>query len=117
MSKCDISAGGAPPPPTHQHRIPFFILHLPPWPLPPPRCDNYLVVMDKAEVPAVEVVRPGHRSRGDRSKDRVPPPPPPTASISHPLSPTPFLVVAVVVVVVVVHQTTTGGHLKQSGSI
>lgn len=72
--------------------------------------------MDKVEVPAVEVVRPGHRSRGDRSKDRVPLPPPPTPSISHPLSPTPVFVVAVVVVVVV-HQTTTGGHLKQSDSI
>lgn len=45
-----------------------------PQPL-PPRCDNYLVVMDKVEVLAVEVVRPGQRSRGDRSKDRVPVPP------------------------------------------
>lgn len=28
--------------------------------------------MDKVEVLAVEVVRPGHWSRGDRIKDRVP---------------------------------------------
>lgn len=45
-------------------------LHSPHTPV-PPWCDNYLVVMDKVYVLAVEVVRPGHRSRGDRSKDRV----------------------------------------------
>ena len=53
----------------------FFFTHAyTPHPL-PPWCDNYLVVMDKVEVLAVEVVRPGHRSRGDRSKDRVLVPP------------------------------------------
>lgn len=74
MFVCVISAGGPS----------FFLLHLPLTPL-PPWCDNYLVVMDKVEVLAVEVVRPGHRSRGDRSKDRVLVPP----SIS-PLSSSPM---------------------------
>lgn len=60
----------------HPYNPPFL-----PW------CDNYLVVMDKVEVLAVEVVRPGHRSRGDRSKDRVPVPP----SISPPVILPPFL--------------------------
>lgn len=74
MFVCVISAGGPS----------FFLVHLPLTPL-PPWCDNYLVVMDKVEVLAVEVVRPGHRSRGDRSKDRVLVPP----SIS-PLSSSPI---------------------------
>lgn len=57
-----------------------FPTHLTPPHLLFSQCDKYLVVMDKVEVLDVEVVSPGHRSHGDRSKDRVPFPP----SISPP---------------------------------
>ncbi|KAF3832456.1 hypothetical protein F7725_026121 [Dissostichus mawsoni] len=68
----------------HAGSPPFFFCYHSYTPPLPPRCDNYLVVMDKVEVLAVEVVRPGHRSRGDRSKDRVLVPPsisPPSSSL------------------------------------
>lgn len=72
-------------------------VHLPPPPA--PRCDSYRTLMDQVEVAAMQVVRPGHRSRGDRSKDRVPLPPPLYLFFPSP------------------HQITTGGHLKQSSII
>lgn len=71
-------------------------------PPPAPCCDSYLSVMDQVEVASVEVVRPGRRSHGDRSKDRVPIP---SSSPLPPITPAFFLSL---------HQITTGGHLKQS---